>query len=568
MRHFLNDIEIAPRNLLDIGVVSDFTNRPDELSLNVDKLILPREALDIIQNHLQTQGVFEGIPYRVEMAQGVVLQYYVDLTENAIFRDFEIEVTIKRRIAKDSFFDQADGTSFELLAAKGVQFQFIDVPFLIVRDNLEESFVQLAISTYVMTKELIQAAKDLGTAITDFIQATVGSPLPPLGAIISLGIKVIIQAAYTAAVLIAVGELATQLIQVYFPNVRYLKACKVKELISKGCQYLGYQFQSNLLDNFSGATILPVPLTKEKVSIFDNLSNSLSGTAFTKGYPTAQDSTPTLGSLISAIETQCNAETKVVNGIVQLERRDYWQNLTPNAIIPALVLQAERQDEYTLNTSDIWKRYYIHYQYDLSDIHTMDFFDPTDAEFSTEPANVVNADLVSIKGLQDVNIPFALGVRKNNLNFIEKTAKVFFTLIDAVSTIFGSGTNFAGSIDDRIGMLQISQQFFTQTKFLYLIGNKQPLNYTSFVSASGLWNKFHFINQIQLYQFQVRSDVRTRISESDFVDLLNNNYATINGVRCEILRIEYIDEKSYATINYRQPDTYATGKVTTLTINE
>jgi hypothetical protein len=568
MRHFLNDIEIAPRNLLDIGVVSDFTNRPDELSLNVDKLILPREALEIIQNHLQTQGVFEGIPYRVEMAQGIVLQYYVDLTENAIFRDFEIEVTIKRRIAKDSFFDQADGTSFELLAAKGVNFQFIDVPFLIVRDNLEESFVQLAISTYVMTKELIQAAKDLGTAITDFIEATVGSPLPPLGAIISLGIKVIIQAAYTAAVLIAVGELATQLIQVYFPNVRYLKACKVKELISKGCQYLGYQFQSNLLDNFSGATILPVPLTKEKVSIFDNLSNSLSGTAFTKGYPTAQDSTPTLGSLISAIETQCNAETKVVNGIVQLERRDYWQNLTPNAIIPALVLQAERQDEYTLNTSDIWKRYFIHYQYDLSDIHTMDFFDPTDAEYSTEPANVVNADLVSIKGLQDVNIPFALGVRKNNLNFIEKTAKVFFVIIDEVSTLFGSGTNFAGSIDDRIGMLQISQQFFTQTKFLYLIGNKQPANYTSFVSASALWNKFHFINQIQLYQFQVRSDVRTRISESDFVDLLNNNYATINGVRCEILRIEYIDEKSYSTINYRQPDTYATGKVTTLTINE
>lgn len=568
MRHFLNDIEITPRNLLDIGLVSDFTNRPDELSLNIDKLILPREALVVIQNHLQTQGVFEGIPYRVEMAQGIVLQYYVDLTENAIFRDFEIEVTIKRRIAKDSFFDRADGTSFELLAAKGVQFQFIDVPFLIVRDNLEESFVQLAISTYVMTKELIQAAKDLGTAFTDLIQATVGSPIPPLGAIISLAIKVIVQIAYTAAVLIAVGELATQLIQVYFPNVRYLKGCKVKELISKGCQYLGYQFQSNLLDNFSGATILPVPLTKEKVSIFDNLSNSLSGTAFTKGYPTAQDSTPTLGSLISAIETQCNAETKVVNGIVQLERRDYWQNLTPNAIIPALTLQAERQDEFTLNTSDIWKRYYIHYQYDLSDIHTMDFFDPTDAEYSTEPANVVNADLVSIKGLHDVNIPFALGVRKNKLNFIEKTAKVFFILIDAVSTIFGSGTNFAGSIDDRIGMLQISQQFFTQTKFLYLIGNKQPSNYVSLVSAAGLWNQFHFINQIQLYQFQVRSDVRTRISEIDFVNLLNNNYATINGVRCEILRIEYIDEKSFAKINYRQPDTYATGKVTTLTINE
>ncbi len=123
MRHFLNDIEISPRNVIDIGVTSDFTGNPIELELNVDKIILPREALTIIQQHIATQGVFEGVPYRVEMP-GVVLDYYVDLTESPVFRSYEIEVKIKRRNGLDNFFDRADGTTFELLNSKGV------VPFI------------------------------------------------------------------------------------------------------------------------------------------------------------------------------------------------------------------------------------------------------------------------------------------------------------------------------------------------------------------------------------------------------------------------------------------------------
>ena len=44
MKHFLNGVEISPRNRDSIGVVSDFTGNPDFLSINVDTIILPREA--------------------------------------------------------------------------------------------------------------------------------------------------------------------------------------------------------------------------------------------------------------------------------------------------------------------------------------------------------------------------------------------------------------------------------------------------------------------------------------------------------------------------------------------
>jgi len=50
--------------------------------------------------------------------------------------------------------------------------------------------------------------------------------------------------------------------------------------------------------------------------------------------------------------------------------------------------------------------------------------------------------------------------------------------------------------------------------------------------------------------------------------LLNNNWIEVDGVNCEILRLEWIDEKSLATLTYRIPDNFASGKVKTLIINE
>ena len=571
MRHFLNGTEVAPRNLQDIGVVSDFTDRPSELELNVDVVVLPREAFTLIQAHLATQGPFEGMPYTIQMDGGITLEYYVDFLEQAIFRDHEIEVKIKRRGGKDQFFDNADGLTFELMRAKGINFDLISTPYVIVKDNVAEVGISMSIALYVMTRELIQAIRDLATTVENLIQAVTPNatlpPLPPLGSIIKLAVAVVAQLIYTSLLLVAVVKLAQQMFDLIFPKVRYFNSCKVKELLSKGCQYLGYSFQSTLLDSISGLTILPVPILKEKASIWEKLQNDLNF-SFTKGYPTAQDSTPTLGTLISAIETQLNAKTKVLNGVVYLEIRTYWQNITPNVIVPALALQGERQNEYFLNTDEAWRRYYIHYQIDYSDIHTLDYYDPTDAEYSTEPLNPLNPDLVTIKGLNDINIPFALGSRKSGLNWLEKFVKAYFEVVDAVTGVFGGGTNFASAIENRAGVLQISSQFYSQTKMLYLIGGKQPANYMDFLSASALWNKFHYINQIQANSFKVINEVRTRISSQDFVDLLGNNYAEINGTVSEILRIEWIDEKSHALISYKEPDNYADGHVQTIIINE
>lgn len=571
MKHYLNGVPVSPRNVLEIGLNTDYTGNPNMLQVDADTVILPREAREIILNHIATQGPFEGIPYTIVTDGGINLEYYVDLTEGTTYRDFEIEVKIKKRQAYDNFFDNADGLSFELMNVKGVVFPFVDIPYLIIPDNQLELGVTLSLATYMMTKEAIQATKDLITATRDLIEATVPNvglpPAPSIGEIISLSLAVAAQLAYTLSVYVALYKLAQDLFELLFPVVRYNKGCTIKNLIQKGCEYLGYTLDSTLLDEWDKLTIMPVPLIKDKKGIFNFLKNDLAF-SFTKGYPTAQDTVSTLGELIKAVELWFNARTKVYNGVVQIERRDYWRNISTNAILPALNIQDKRQGEYTLNTIEAWKRSYIHYQVDYSDINTIDFFDPTDAEYSTEPLSVINSDLVTIKGLNDINIPFALGIRKSRLSWIEEIAKAFFVLIDGVTGIFGGGTSYVAKIKNRIGVTQLSQQYFGVTKVLYATNGRQPANYVDKIKASNIYRNYHNIDEININGYKIYSDVPVRLKSEEFVSLLDNNFAYIDGVLCEILTIRYIDELSQAIISYKEPYEYASGKVEINVINE
>ena len=570
MKWLLNGIEVTPRNTLDIALNTDWTGRPTELEVDTDKLQLPREAVTIIQDWINNYGPFQGIPLQAITNSNQTLEYYVDLMEGAEYEDFQIIVSVKKRGGKDNFFDNADGSSFELMSSEGVIFNKIDIPYIIVKDNSIELALTLGISLYVMTRELIDQIIALSQTITTIID----SVTPEVGAgvttdpaeIATLVVKAILQLAVLALVLVAIIKMSQQFFELIFPKIRYFQGTKVQHLVKKGCEYLGYTLESNLLQELSNLTICPVPLVKDKESFWSQFENDLNF-AFTKGYPTASDSTSTLGQLIRMIENTFNAKTRVINGIVQIERRDFWQFITPNNLTPSLALQDKRQGKYTLNTSEAWKRTLVHYQVDTSDTHTLDFFDPTDAEYDTKPTMIANADLVSIKGFNDVSIPFALAVRKNSLNWLEKLAKDFFEVIDDVLNTFGGNGNYSGQIANRLGVMQVSQQFYSRSKLMWTVAGKQPANYVDFIRASTIYNKFHKINEIQVNDYQIYSDIRVRMNSNDFVNLLNNNFAEIQGLICEILTVKFFEDQSFAVISYKKPFDYANGKVIVTTIN-
>jgi hypothetical protein len=582
MRHFINGVEITPRNIESIGFVSNWTDSTSmsdkdhrDLSLNVDTIILPNEGKREVENWLASMGSFAGIPYQVQLSNGTKIDYYIDLTEQPIYKDYEVEVKIKRLKNQDNFYEKAQGTSFDYLAfSKKAKFNYIDVPYIIIPQNQVEMGLSLSISLFVMVQALETQILKIANLTADLTADLIPDVGVGVGAVVVAkpwdivkdAVKLALEIAYSILLIIAIKKMTDQLSELIFPKVRNFKACKVKELLSKSCQSFGYTFKSTLLDSLDGLTVLPVPLTKSKYNgkklknyIIDFTANDLDF-AFTKGHPTGSDSVSSVWQLIQAIETTFNAKCRVSNGIVEIEKVDYWKNIATNQITTSLALQDLRQDKYTLNTYESWKRCYIHYQPDYSDYHTLDNFDVTDYEVSTESIQASFND--NIKGIRDINIPFSLGRRKETLNWIEQRAKDLFSVIDSICS-----TSYTSIIEDRIGVLIIGQQYFVQTKLLYTTNGKQLENYIDKIGAESLWNNYHYLSQIQLNGYKVKESVKILMNDEIFVNLLNNNWANINGKICELLNFEYKDMESFATISYKEPYDYASKFLTTIEIN-
>jgi hypothetical protein len=432
----------------------------------------------------------------------------------------------------------------------------------------------LSISLFVMVQTLETAIFKLQELATELVADLIPDTGVGVGAVIIVkvvdlikdAVKLALQIAYVALLIIAIKKLADQLSELIFPKVRNFKACKVKELIEKSCISFGYTFKSTLLDSLDGLTVLPVPLIKSKYKgknlkkyTIDFIANELDF-AYTKGHPTGSDSVSSIWQLVQAIETTFNAKCRVSNGLVEIESVNYWKDIATNQINTSLILQDTRQDKYTLNTHESWKRCYIHYQPDYSDYHTLDNFDVTDFEASTESIQATYND--NIKGLRDISVPFSLGRRKETLNWIEQRAKDLFIVIDSICS-----TSFESNITDRIGVLIVSQQYFVNTKLLYTSNGKQLENYIAKIGASALWYNYHYLSQIQLNGYKIKESVKILMNDENFVNLLNNNWANINGKVCELLNLEYKDMESYATISYKEPFDYSSKFLTTTIIN-
>lgn len=579
MRHFINGIEISPDNKSEIGLVADFTGAPNVLALSVDTIRFSNDAKRLIEQHISNYGVFEGIPYAVQLSDGQTLSCYIDLLDGLTIRNTSIEAKVKLRSGKDNFNERANGTSFELMLEKGASFQLTNIPYYIVPENQAELGTMLLLSIYIMTEQTINAAVSLADSIADVTRASVPSlaivppsPIPNtvynIGDIIAASIKAAAQAIYVALLVIALIDMATKMFVLLFPPERVLKGSKVRDLLTTCCAYLGYEFRSSLLDNAPGWTILPVPLTHGRKSIFDFLPDEFQ-TPFNKGVPSSSDTVSTIGGLFDSLEVMFNAQKRISNGVVRFERRDWWQTAASMGLEAACVLQTDGQDEWTYNDEEIWKRYYIHYQNDFSDIYTLDkLYDSHDAEFSCEALTLTNPDIDSIKGLNDVAINFALGARKERLNIVEGTAKQMLKIVDALSSLFGGNAHFAQQIGNRVNSLMVSQNYFGVTKMLYTVAGRQQADYLNKVSAQALWNNYHSINQIQENAWEVRTNTRARITSEQFTQIQENNWCEIDGVFCEVLRLEWIEETHFCQITYRKPSNFATNKVRTITVNE
>jgi hypothetical protein len=574
-KHFLDGTQVYPKNGDNIGFKLDFN--PDSegnttRELNVDSIILANEAKKLVLDHIVTYGVFQGIPYTISI-DGVVFDYFVDLTQSPKINgdgDGSIEVKIKQRKSWHQFKENADALSFEAIN-KTHEIATKDADYVIVKDNQGMIFMTSLLSIYVFSdaaaEAILKLAKStgettaaatpstgvgtgtvIGTAGPYPVTATVttGTTNYSLGQIAWIIIKILLRLAYLALIIIALIDLTNRIVEIIFPRVRALKASTVFELITRGCEKLGYTFKSSILEgNYSPLTLVPVPLSDDSKSIFlENLFPSFQS-GYTKGYPTAQDTTPTLGSLIDAMITMFNGKIFVDNGVVTLERRDYLLQISTNKITNTLNVQDKRVNEWTYNTGDAWKRYYLKYKVDHSDIHTVDNYNGVSVEYSTEPISTPNEDLVLIKGLSDATIPFALGIVKGSFTWAEDIVYGIAVEMDKFT-----GGNAASAIASRKSAMKISSQYYSVSKLLYMSGSRQGSTYLDSMKSEVIYDGYHQINEVNL-NFKRIYSASVPFSSDDFVKLQGNNYIyDTSGELLEIFSMDWNNGNKTADIEY------------------
>ena len=553
IRYYLNGTECNPKNKDSVNYVFDFSDRQlRELELSVDTLEFVREDFDAIKQWIDLYGRFVGMPLDIKYSNGTIVKYLLDFADsNFVMQQRGCKVKIKRYKSVDNFFDNADGLSFGLI--KWNQSDFREVDYVIIPEQQGSYYISLALATFALAQELYRSIQEIAEAVADLTKALVpvGAPVPgpDWGAIAVAAIKLAARIAYAIVIVIALVKLGAEIINLIFQPIRQFKGVGFKRLIQRGCEYLGYTLESNLLNQLEALTVLPVPLKPKDPNWFYQLLG-VATNGYTNGYPSSRDTIQTLGQAIKAIENTFNAKTVILNGVVRIEQEMYFEQTPNTTLLNAFNLQDKLQSEYKTNADEVFKRMVIQYRVDASDFNTFDDTHRNLYEVSSEVLTSPDKSFELIKGFDLVDIPFARGTSKGNLNFLEAAAKAYAKALDNFT-----GGNLAAKIEARKNTMQISSQYFNVTKLLWMQGTKLHPDQTSKIGCQVIAQQYWQSRYIENVQKNVYENLPIAMTEEQLFALLQNNFQVMDdGTVAEFWNIQWSEIQNYATATIRVPE--------------
>ena len=253
---------------------------------------------------------------------------------------------------------------------------------------------------------------------------------------------------------------------------------------------------------------------------------------------------------------------------------------------------------------------YLEFQTDLNDKNTIQRYYGNSTQVITEPI-AERTDLTLLSGLEEVNLAFSRAKKKTELTGAEKIVKFFLNIIDnyvnfyigilnaiklLINTIgkaielivdvlnfigFGLGevelsvpytswVNFSGTIDDRIGMLLMENDFIDVPKMVILSVNSNARNTTiadtdeTKTNSLYLYNNYHFINSFvpsnekpNANQYKLYEVSGVPFCFDEYELLRTSNYLQNDEQKDgELLSLKWNVEEQTATINYKINELY------------
>ena len=545
----------------------------NELKFNISSINLVGDVVqDVILPHLRNGlngggGYFEALEYSYKPDRDKDLEFLgiLDWTDDSTeIGCEEVVVKVKEKQNLDWLISVAGGYSFASLYGEGIitNADFVDMEYVInyIPDGLQ--LIMLAISTFILTKELIQVIREISDGISELINAVTPNTglfvTWDVGDLIWMVLKLIARLVYAIAIVVALVKMIEMIIEQLIPKKREHKGMKILTMFEKICQKMGYTLSSDLLTNTPVKDWAIIP-RKFKKGGEENPET---------GYPDANSPIYTADKFLETMLIMFNAKITIIGNTFYFERRD--RNVIPTTwtIKPFYNNQERQLMESTKNFDEIRSNYLISHQYDVQDQNTLDEVAGFHYQQQLTNSGVTDPAKNLLKGLTEINTPFSLGRRKNILTELEKVLKAFAVFADAVTGQLGSASSFASKIQNRVGSCLMSDHKTSVMKLVDLNGSKLKTNQRQRCSAKYLWENFHLINSsapIQTAigevhnQWYLFNDVPVKMDEEILLSLLNNNNAdTQDGEVARVSKIEYDGDKKKAIINYRINKLYHT----------
>jgi len=218
--------------------------------------------------------------------------------------------------------------------------------------------------------------------------------------------------------------------------VRFTRGVRLKTLLEKGSSYLGYGYNYSISEIFDNRIML-IP-SKNSVDQNENAKLQRAGTPIFQsglGIPNARDFGYTFGEILQLVNKTFNAKLGIKNGVIEHHSlNSSWWVQQSTYQMPNIL-----QESHKFNTDDLSSNFLLSFTPDSQDINVLENYKGTSYEVITTPINVSNIKNVTLKGLEEVAVPYALGVRKTKQNFIEEILDdligVSAELVDGVNSV-------------------------------------------------------------------------------------------------------------------------------------
>ncbi len=472
IQFYLNDVAVdAPANWQSLLIELNFDADAPDARVTINDWEWIRENSDTINSWIADGltggvGIFEGIPFRIELGKSGTIEQlyngYLDLSTSQIECN-QVTATAKERLGIDYINDIADSFTFEYIQSqRPFSANYVYVPYVISTKPSSTEAILAAVS-------LITLIIELENALKAFLNYIIGLEVFAWEDLF----KIILHIAYISFLFLTILKITQDMFNAIIQPVKYHAGMKIIDLCTVGSDWMGFDFASETileLEEFADLVLLPQKYNIEVnddidfLQGFTNAANLALPTGTQLGSSNHQQEqgyyNGTFGQLLRDLKTMFNAKVIIQESstgdrpTLRLERIDYSTSQDLYNLPPI-----DNNDSYRFNVNDFNANYLVEFSLDSADKNTYQPYVGTVYQSTAKPSTIDNPDLVIMKGLNSVAIPFALGKRKTTQTIPEKILLPIIIEIEQIINFFSVAVNsliFAAWLAGNIMITQIN----------------------------------------------------------------------------------------------------------------